>query len=110
MSKTCDFYLECAEHGIFPVEADKPRPAGVRLRQFTTRDYRGEPMVVTGVGTADAINWWNAKHDREVPAPAGMREWREDVAGCPCCDDCGCVGQPHYFVNTGAETLCVDCA
>ena len=27
-----------------------------------------------------------------------------------CCNDCGCTGQPHYFVNTGAETLCVDCA
>ena len=31
---------------------------------------------------------------------------------CPraACDDCGCTGQPHYFVNTGSETLCVDCA
>ena len=26
------------------------------------------------------------------------------------CNDCGCTGQPHYFVNTGAETLCIDCA
>lgn len=26
------------------------------------------------------------------------------------CADCGCTGQPHFFVNTGAEVLCVDCA
>jgi hypothetical protein len=34
-------------------------------------------------------------------------------AVCPsrmACGNCGCTGQPHYFVNTGAETLCVDCA
>lgn len=110
MSRVCDFYIECAEHGIFPLESDKPRPAGVTLRQFTTSDYRGEPMVVTGVSTADAIDWWNAHHDREVPAPGGLREWLEDFAGCERCDDCGAVGRTHHFVNTGAETLCIDCA
>jgi hypothetical protein len=26
------------------------------------------------------------------------------------CNCCGCTGQPHFFVDTGAETLCVDCA
>ena len=26
------------------------------------------------------------------------------------CNACGCTGQPHYFVWTGGETLCVDCA
>lgn len=111
MSKTCDFYIECAEQGIFPLEADRPRPAGVKLRQFTTIDYLGQPMVVTGVGTADAIQWWNAKHDREVPAPAGLLEWLTDFAGCGHCDDCGCVGRPHYFAMSGhGERLCVDCA
>jgi hypothetical protein len=25
------------------------------------------------------------------------------------CNQCGCTGQRHYFVNTGSETLCVDC-
>ena len=111
MSKTCDFYIECAEQGIFPLEADRPRPAGVKLRQFTTSDYLGQPMVVTGVGTADAIKWWNAKHDREVPAPAGLLEWLTDFAGCGHCDDCGCVGRPHYFAMSGhGERFCVDCA
>ena len=109
MSRVCDFYIECAEQGIFPLEADKPRPAGVALRQFTTSDYSGEPMVVTGITTADAIAWWNAKHDREAPAPVGLLEWLEDFAGCERCDACGLVGRPHYFVNAGAETLCVDC-
>lgn len=110
MSRVCDFYIECAEHGIFPLEADKPRPTGMTLRQFTTSDYHGEPMIVTGIGTADAVRWWNARHDREVPAPVGLREWLEHFAGCERCDDCGAVGQPHYFVDTGAETLCIDCA
>ena len=26
------------------------------------------------------------------------------------CASCGQAGYAHYFVNTGAETLCVDCA
>ena len=26
------------------------------------------------------------------------------------CASCGQAGYPHYFINTGAETLCVDCA
>jgi hypothetical protein len=26
------------------------------------------------------------------------------------CGSCGCSGQPHYFIETGAEVLCVDCA
>lgn len=110
MSKTCDFYMECAERGIFPLESDKPRPTGVRLRQFTTTDFYGKPMIVTGIGVSDCINWWNAKPNREVPVPTGMREFLEDFAGCQRCHDCGCVGRSHYFVETGDETLCVDCA
>jgi hypothetical protein len=39
------------------------------------------------------------------------RQLLEAVAtNLPCqCGDCGIRGEPHYFVNTGAELLCVNC-
>lgn len=113
MSKTSEYYADCAERGVFPlldIDLLLARPDGVKLRQFTTRDYRGHSWVVTGIGTADAISWWNSGQGREVLDSAGLPEWLEDFAGCERCNDCGCVGQPHYFIDTGAETLCVECA
>jgi hypothetical protein len=110
MSAVCDFYIECSERGIFPLERNVPRPAGVKLRAFTTVTRFGERMRVTGIGLADAIRWWNAHHDREVPAPAGLREFLEDFAGCLRCDECGQVGLAHYFVRSShGETFCMDC-
>jgi len=107
MSAVCDFYIGCSERGIFPLEQSVPRPAGVKLRAFETVTRFGERMRVTGIGIADAIRWSN---DREVPAPAGMREFLEDFAGCLWCDDCGQIGLAHYFVRSRHdETFCMDC-
>jgi hypothetical protein len=111
MSAVCDFYIECSQRGIFPLERNVPRPAGVKLRAFTTVTRFGERMRVTGIGLADAIRWWNAHHDREVPVPAGLREFLEDFAGCLRCDDCGQIGLAWFFpVICSPERLCADCA
>lgn len=108
MSAVCDFYIECSERGIFPLERDKPRPAGVRLRMFYATNRWGSRFRVTGVSVADAINWWN---DRPIPAPKGMREFLEDFCDCPRCPECGQIGRSHYFVATyDGEQMCVDCA
>jgi hypothetical protein len=42
---------------------------------------------------ASSVAWWIGRR--------GQSERR--------CAACGCVGQPNFFVSTGAETLCVDC-
>lgn len=105
------FYMDCAENGIFPLESSKPRPSGVRLQSRWMRTGLGDCFCVTGISVADAIKWWNAKPDREVPAPTGLREFLTDFAGCEHCDDCGCVGNPHCFVVSGhGERFCDDCA
>lgn len=107
MSATADFYADCAERGVFPLEADKPRPAGMRLRTIYVPLRTGRRMRVTGVATADAIEWWNG--DRAVPVPAGMIEWLEHFAGCERCG-CGTVARKVYFANTlDGERVCLDC-
>ena len=111
MSAIADFYMECAERGVFPLEADKPRPAGMRLRTIYTLLRTGRRMRVTGISTSDAIEWWNKwrNGDRAVPAPPGMREWLEDFAGCERCG-CGTVARPFYFADTlDGERVCLDC-
>lgn len=111
MSAVCDFYIECGERGIFPLEASTPRPAGVRLRVFWAKTRWGERFRVTGINVADAIDWWNAGHDREVPAPVGLREFLVDFAECRQCDACGKIGRSTYFpIINSPEELCVDCA
>jgi len=111
MSAVCDFYIECSERGVFPLEASKPRPAGMKLRVFYAKTRSGERFRVTGINVADAIKWWNAGHDREVPAPVGMREFLLDFCDLNQCDACGQIGRPHYFpIINSPEELCADCA
>ena len=111
MSAVCDFYIECGERGVFPMEASKPRPAGVKLRTFYAKTRWGEKFRVTGISIADAIDWWNAGHDREVPAPEGMREFLTDFTDCKRCDCCGQIARPYYFpILCSPEQLCCDCA
>ena len=111
MSAVCDFYIECSERGVFPLEASVPRPGGVKLRAFWTKNRWGERFRVTGISVRDAIKWWNAGHDREVPAPAGMKDFLTCFCECELCDACGTVGRRHYFpIINSPEILCVDCA
>jgi hypothetical protein len=111
MSAVCDFYIECGERGLFPLEASKPRPAGVALKVFYAKTRWGERFRVTGIRVADAIDWWNQLSDREVPAPQGMREFLIDFTDCRQCDCCGQIARPYYFpIICSPEQLCCDCA
>ena len=109
MSAVCDFYIECAEKDCVPIERYRDTempPTRFSLKNVPVQTRRGGVRLVTGICVADAIAWANSGD-----APAYVVSFLETFAGCGVCADCGCVGQPHYFVTSlDGENLCVDCA
>jgi hypothetical protein len=70
----------------------------IMLRAMRRRD--ASVMALRLDGTSDG-----RRLIRELTA---LRGYRGMVAPCRCAA-CGIRGQRHYFVETGAETLCVNC-
>jgi hypothetical protein len=105
MSAICDFYIECSEKNLCPVEDRTAIPPPYKRKRIVVENRWGDPIEVDGVSVADAIRWCNS----DLPLPGGMREFLRDFAGCERCDTCGATGYSHYFVYTG-ETLCPDCS
>lgn len=109
MSAVCDFYIECSERGIFPLEASAVRPSGVQLKTIYVKNRDGSRMRVTGISVREAIKWINK---RDIPVPVGMIDFLECFADCDRCDGCGCVDRSdHFFFNPEfAERFCSECA
>jgi len=85
MASLKNYYMEYAERGLFPLEDGT-----------TTTIY-------------NLIEWLNDPA-AEPPAPDDAAAFLDFfVPGVERCNDCGRHGYSHYFVNTGSETLCVDC-
>lgn len=102
MSATKDFYFECAENGVYPVDETRSTiPAWAKRRSFEATARDGSTFLVTGISVSDACSLWNSG-------------WREQDIGfflsCFCgfsqCPHCGRVGHGHFFVGQS----CVDCA
>ena len=70
----------------------------IMLRAMLRRDASAMAMLLEGSSDGRRLV-------RELTA---LRHYRGLGALCRC-DFCGVRGQRHFFVNTGAETLCVDC-
>ena len=103
MSKTCDFYVECAEKKFFPLERSDTRPAWAKLKHHWMHGWSG-CFCVTGISVENAIAWANSG----MPTPAGMAEFLADFAGVSRCDECGLV-RPIALTTRHGERFCEVC-
>lgn len=118
MSYMKNAMIEAWEAGAVPVEIEEVRAwraSGhvVPLVWVTVEchDGRQRRMPAVAVETAErlAVSLDDEQARDGLAAAVGDCRGYLDVVG-RCCNSCRCTGQPHYFVNTGAETLCIDCA
>jgi len=112
-----DAMIGCWEAGAVPVEMEEVRgwrAAGhvVPLVWVPATNWQGKTIRLPAVAVEVAERLAASLEDEQ--AREGLAAAVADCRGYlgvigRRCHSCGCCGQPHYFVNTGAETLCVDC-
>lgn len=116
MSYMANAMIELAEAGAVMaemVEVQAWRAAGhtVPLVWVAVDTYRGRrKMPAMTLETAERLaGSLDDEQARETlrQAVADARSYLAMVGRV--CAQCGCHGQRHWFVNTGSETLCVDC-
>ena len=118
MSRLTDAMIGCWEAGAVLVEIEEVRAwraAGhaVPLVWVPATNWQGKTIRLPAVAVEVAERLAGSLEDEQARegVAAALGDYRSymGVIG-RCCADCGCTGQPHFFVNTGAETLCIDCA
>jgi len=118
MSRMKDAIIACWDADAIPVPGGtvkKWRIAGhaAPTIRVAVDGYNGQTIMLRAMRHRDA----SAMAMRLEGSSDGRRLCRELTAlrkyrymALPCrCGACGVRGQRHYFVNTGAETLCVNC-
>lgn len=118
MSRMKDAIISCWEADAIPV------PGGA-VKRWRAAGHKAPTIRVPVTGYAGQTIMLRAMRRRDASAMAlrldgtrdgrrltreltALRGFRGMVAPYRCAA-CGCRGQGHFFVNTGAETLCVDC-
>lgn len=115
MSGVKRFYEGAAEAGLCPIEQktwdylDELENAGKIYSLIEALDYEyeghdGTMHVCECISVEVAL--WLVNHKL---ANDEIANFIECFGGFIRCNDCGRYGNSHYFVNTGAEILCVDC-
>lgn len=109
--------ISCWEAGAVPVESCEVlwwRSAGheVPMTLVPVTNWKGDEILQPAITIEVADRLARAIDDettRQMLA-AAVTDAREylGIIGRRCAA-CGTTGQRHYFVNTGSETLCVDC-
>lgn len=94
MSATADFYQECADNDIVPLDRSTDCPDKYPRKHATIEARRG-PVDVTGISIVDALHWAND----------GAPRWVVDFLACfhdaEECEDCGryifaCQSDGHF--------------
>ena len=57
MSAICDFYIECAERNVCPIEDMSRVPPHIPRVGIVVKSRRGDDIDVTGITLADAFAW-----------------------------------------------------
>lgn len=115
MSGIKRFYEDAAEAGMCPIEQktwdylDDLECAGKIDFLIESIDYEflghdGTMHVAESISVEVAL--WLVNHKL---ANDEIKNFVECFGGFWRCNDCGRHGRSHYFVDTGAEILCVDC-
>ena len=117
MSYMKNAMIEAWEAGAVPVEIEEVRAwraAGhvVPLVWVAVDCFDGAKRRMPAVAVETAERLAGSLEDEQ--AREGLAAALEDCRGYlgiigRRCAECGTTGQRHYFVNTGSETLCVDC-
>lgn len=118
MSYMKNAMIEAWEAGAVPVEIEEVRgwrAAGhvVPLVWVAVDCFDGAKRRMPAVAVEVAERLAGSLEDEQ--AREGLAAALEDCRGYlgiigRRCDECGCTGQRHFFVSSGRETFCVDCA
>jgi len=117
MSRLKDAMIGCWEAGAVLVEIEEVREwraAGhtVPLVWVPATNWQGATIRLPAVSVTVAERLAASLDDEQARSglSAAVQDYQSYMGAIGRrCDACGVTGQPHYFVNTGAETLCVDC-
>ena len=115
MSGIKRFYEGAAELGMCPIEqetwdyldgleCDGRIDFLVESLEYEYAGHDGTMHVCEAISVQVALDLVNAGLANDE-----IRNFVECFGGFIRCNDCGRYGNSHYFVNTGAEILCVDC-